>query len=266
MKLFQTNYSVIILLFAIAFLMINGCKTDDVKPEPQIPPKSSFIMDYEYFLNPTDTVIGKKSTESHQYWGRAFAHVTIWNTLIKVGLVVPVTAFLESFNHEAIYHPDDEYWSWSYNFTAGGSAFLAELNASHSNDSLLWIMKISKGGSYQNFEWFRGKSAIHRGGGWWVLNESPNKPNEILRINWTHNLEGTGTVKYSNIKETSPEYESYIYYGSTTLELNRFYNILSTNHNNLVEIEWNSFDKHGRIGGLVVGFLYRRYPDRACRD
>lgn len=246
MKTLKSNLTAVVFVFAFAFLLMHGCKTEENKPAPQLPPEASFVMNFEDFSNADDTT-GMRNIDSYQHWGRAFAHVAVWNTLIRIGLTIPVTAFLESFKHEAIFNPDGDYWSWTYNFNAGGAIHKAELNAWPINDSMLWVMQISKQNGFQNFEWFRGKSANHRGGGWWILNEHPNNQNEILKIDWTHNNEGTGSVRYTNIKTSSPDYNGYIFYGSATLDLNRFYNIYSPSHSNLVEIEWSSDDHHGRI-------------------
>jgi len=96
---------------ALAFaVIISGCKKDEEKTAPAIPPASTFTMDFSGFSNPGDTNSSREVTTYHN-WGYAYLNVISWNTLITVGLAVPVAAFNESFNHQAVYHPDNNNWT-----------------------------------------------------------------------------------------------------------------------------------------------------------
>jgi uncharacterized lipoprotein YajG len=52
----------------LAFLLIiTGCKKED-EPAPNLPPQSSFVMDFSDFSNPGDTA-SSRETNTYYNWG-----------------------------------------------------------------------------------------------------------------------------------------------------------------------------------------------------
>ncbi|HEY9114468.1 MAG TPA: hypothetical protein VIN10_07180 [Bacteroidales bacterium] len=245
MKTFKISFFVVLLVSGI---LISGCSKDDTpnQPAPQLPPESSFVMDFTGFDNPNDTT-SSREIASYQNWGYSYINVTVWHTLLKIGLAVPVASFLESFKHEAVFHPDQENWTWSYNFVVGGVTHEAELTGFFLNDTINWEMRITKANFYSDFLWYSGKSAFDRSGGYWILNEKPDSPNPILQIDWVYEGNSIGNIQYTNIKTGDAENGSYINYGTASGDLDRFYNLYFNSSANLTEIEWNSIDFHGRV-------------------
>lgn len=235
------------LFFAVIFsVSIFGCQKENDEPAPELPPQGSFVMDFSDFSNPDDTLTGR-SIQSYQNWGHSYVNVAVWSTIIKVGMAIPVAAFFESFNHEAVFHPNENNWTWSYNFTAGGIVHEAEITAYFVSDTVNWEMRISKEGAYTDFLWYTGKNSFDRSGGYWILNENPNNPNELLKIDWVYEGDGIGDLRYTNIKPNGPENGGYINYGTLSGEFDRFFNIYNKGQDNLTEIEWNHLNATGHV-------------------
>ena len=57
----------------------------------------------------------------------------------------------------------------------------------------------------------------------------------------------TGDIKYTNIIPGGAENGGYIYYGTQTGDMTRFYDIFNKGQDNLTEIEWNHTDYHGHV-------------------
>ncbi|NOZ45264.1 MAG: hypothetical protein GXO79_00625 [Chlorobi bacterium] len=233
MKTNKTFFALLILLF-ISY----SCEKETEKTAPELPPESAFVIDFSDFSS-NDTITNKDNM-TYINWGHSYFNVTVWNGIITLSMAIPIASFVESFNHEAIYHPSENNWTWSYNFNASG-IHEAELTGYIENDSAVWEMRID------NFLWYYGRSQINATGGYWILNESKNQPNKLLEITWNRYSENEADIKYTNVKEGAAENGGYISYGKTTNDLNRFYNIYNKGANNLTEIEWNSTDKHGHV-------------------
>ena len=236
------GFIIILLTFLVA---TTGCKKNS-EPAPDLPPQSSFVMDFSDFSNPDDTLVARE-VNTYQNWGYSYANVVIWQAFITVGLAVPVASFLESFNHEAVYHPDQNNWTWSYNVTVNLAVYEAELTGYMEADSVVWEMRITKGADYTDFLWYYGKSSFGGTGGYWILQENPANANPLLRIDWHHYTNGTADISYTNIKPGGPENGGYIYYGTEIADLDRFYNIYNKGQDNLTEIEWSSANKNGHV-------------------
>lgn len=238
-----------IICFAVLTLMISGCKKDkeETKDAPALPPKSGFVMNFDDFSNPGDTLKSTRDAATYNNWGYSYLNVVWWNAFLTVGLAVPVASFAEAFNHEAVYHPDAGNWTWTYNVTSGQSVYEAELTGSLVSDSVLWEMRITKDSEYSDFLWYYGKSDLLQTGGYWILKESPTNQVNILKIDWLKHSDNTADIRYTNIKPGAPENGWYIYYGSTVNAFDRFYNIYNKNLDNLTVIEWNSTAKNGHV-------------------
>ncbi len=249
MKSIKKTLSVLTLsLFTIA-LLFTGCKKDDDKntsKTPQVPPASSMTMDFSSFSNPSDTVAGRTFGTYH-HWGYSYLTVLGWHTAVSIGMAIPVAAFTESFNHEAVYNPDANNWLWSYNVNANNSVYMANLTGEVQSDSVFWQMKVSQSGAYSNFLWFYGKSALNNSGGYWMLMNNPGNANKMLRIDWHRSSDVLGDIKYTNIIPGDAQNGAYIAYGTTIGSYNRFYKIYNKLANNLTDIEWHHDQKYGHV-------------------
>jgi hypothetical protein len=234
------------LLIAASLLVINGCKKNDDPPPPDMVPEQSFIMDFADYSNPDDT-LKQKNADSYKNWGHAFVQTAFWNNVLKTSMAIPVASFLESYKHNAVWHAENENWTWNYNFTSGGNTYYAELTAYWENINVIWEMRISKENSYEDFLWYHGSSSGNQIGGYWIINGNPQEPEELLRIDWVRATEDQWGIQYKIIKEGSQDKNSYITYGMINGEFDRYYNVYTVRYDNNTEIEWNSEDFHGRI-------------------
>ncbi len=230
-----------LLIFSLIVLLVSNysCKKKDDSPD--IPPSDSFIMDFSAFSDAGDTT--SKDIQTYQNWGHSFTNAAVWNFILTVTMAVPVVSFTEAFNHEPEWHRrDGGYWIWSYSFNVGATSHTAELTGDIDGDSVIWEMRID------DFLWYYGHSHINKTGGYWIINQNPDNPTPLLRIEWNNDLNGNADIKYENIVPEGAENGGYIFYGRTSSgEFDRFYNIYNKGQDNLTEIEWNSTDKHGRV-------------------
>lgn len=235
------------IILAATILLTTGCKKKD-EPAPNLPPQSSFVMDFSDFSNPNDTLVPREIA-TYNNWGYSYGNVVVWQALLTVGLSVPVASFVESFNHEAVYHPDQDNWTWSYNVTVGMTVYEAELTGYLQSDSVVWEMRVTKGTEFAGFLWYYGTSALDETGGYWVIQENEDlvNPKVFLRIDWNKFADSTAEISYTNIRPEDPQNGAYISYGTTLNDLNRFYQIYNKAADNLTEIEWSSVNKNGRV-------------------
>ena len=90
-------------------------------------------------------------------WTWSATNIVVWNTIITVGLAIPVAAFAESFRHEPVEHPNGSWW-WSYNVHVGDVLYLAQLEALVLDQQVEWNRTDEHG---------RVKDASHFGDGAW---------------------------------------------------------------------------------------------------
>ncbi|MFH2141473.1 MAG: hypothetical protein ABIJ97_03555 [Bacteroidota bacterium] len=246
MKTIKRNFLTYLILLVLVIAVINpGCKKKD-EPAPEIPPTSTFLMDFNDFKDTSS--VSSKTT--HYNWLHSAGNVLVWNVVITIGLAIPVASFWEAFNHEAVYNHQDENWTWSYSFNSWGQHD-AELMGYINGDSVVWEMRID------GFLWYYGHSHTNGSGGYWLLNESKLQPTPLLKIYWQRNSTGISSIKYQNVApSSSTHYKNngeYIQYGTVSSgEFDRFYDInlindTNTTISNMTEIEWNFADKHGRV-------------------
>jgi len=235
----------------LAALVIFSCKKDVTEDEaPKLPPLESFLIDFSDFDNLADTL--QKSTLTHKNWVHAFYKVSVWNLIITVSGAVPVTAFLESFNHEPVYEGEST-WGWTYDYTIGSATYTAKLTGKIiSSEEVKWEMRISRAAlidPYTDFKWYEGEARFDRTSGHWILYKSPSENHELIRIDWTKDWNNnTGDIKYTNIVPGGPENGGYISYGIVDDPVfDAFYKIYNKGEDNLTDIEWNRTTKEGRI-------------------
>ena len=244
----------------------------DTEKPPEIPPASTFIIDFNDFLSPklsSSSLGGTERSLQHiaftpqisdlfadnlytpdeqKNWGFAALNVGFWNTVLFVGLVVPVAAFIESFDHSPEQQPDYT-WIWSYDVPVDDQLYNAELHGKFIDNGIRWEMYISKEGEYSNFQWYYGESNLPATEGFWILKKNPSDPTELLRIDWHRDItDGSNDIEYTNIVPGGPENGGYIFYEATTESpYDRSYEIYNKGKDNTTNIEWNSSTMEGRV-------------------
>lgn len=252
----------ILLIFSLTVAAVFMFACSEEKPTgpqaeaPQIPPLSSFLMDFSDFPSedkgsPEGDLTGAKLLSRDNYtW--AAVHVGVWNVLITAGLAVPVAAFAESFAHQPVQQSDGS-WVWSYDLTVDGQQYSAALHGSIGNFGTQWQMYVTEHGVYENFLWYSGQADLFLTEGTWTLNKHPEDPIPLLLIEWHRSIEdSTGDIRYTNIEPGGAENGGYIFYGTTADTVyDAFYDIYNKGQDNLIEIEWNRTGKDGRIMDAV---------------
>ena len=243
----KKTLSVSIFLSLLLFFAITGCRTSDSDEAPELPPLSSFIMDFSDFI-PDET---PKMTldNTHLNRNQAIVHIAVWNIITFVHMAVPVATFMEAFNHNPTEQSDGS-WLWSYDVQVGLSTYTAKLYGKVSGIEVEWHMYVSKtgAGGFSDFLWYSGTSHIAGVEGSWTINKMPTEPVPYVGIDWSTNSNGTAVTTYTNIVPDGPENGGYISHGTTQdVPYNAFYHIYNKGLDNLVEIEWNRITKAGRI-------------------
>jgi hypothetical protein len=253
------RFTATVIAVALLISLIPGCGDDDgstgTQPTPpEIPPLSSFLMEFSDFesgqpykplLRGEDPVDDGASMHN---WAWAATNVLVWNTIITVGLAVPLAAFIEAFDHEPTRQPDST-WVWDYNFIAQDVIHLAELHGKIAEEKVLWEMYISKEGEYIDFLWYSGQCDLSVTEGTWTLFNNPADPTPLVGIEWHRYPEtATGDIKYTNIVPDGPENGGYIFYGTAADgQYDAFYDIYNKGLDNHTEIEWDRTTKAGRV-------------------
>ena len=248
----KMTFILVVLTTFIFFSCSNEEPNAPVDESPDIPPQSTFIMDFESFPDTTSTLLFGKTlspdTLQRSNWRWAFSHIWFWNTVLTVTLAVPVAAFREAFNHQPVQQPDGS-WLWSYSVTIGGIVHTAKLFGELVPNGTEWRMLITKQGFYEDFEWYTGFANLALTEGNWTLNKHPNEPVQFIYISWHRDpQQNTADIKYNNIVPQDPANGSYIFYGKTNDDpYNRFYDIFGQEENRLINIEWSYENLFGRV-------------------
>ncbi len=243
--------------------MLNGCQLNDsTGPEslneaPDIPPSSTLVMDFSDFKSTNQATLALQGNGkfdqilSTDNWRFAAGNVAVWNTLITIGLITPVAAFLESFKHQPEQQPDNS-WVWTYDFYVFAAKHTAELHAKTISVGIRWDMYISKENGFNDYHWFFGESNLVSTEGFWTLNGAEDAKPTLL-IEWHRNPgEGTSDIKYTNVIPDGPENGGYIYYGITNdTSYDADYDIYNKGKDNLTNIMWNRTTKEGRVKDLL---------------
>ena len=241
------------------FYAFTGCEKSDPagpgvqKDPPQIPPLSTFLMDFSDFesrmsFSQSDETGRGVYTLTVQNWGWSALQVGVWNVLITATFIIPVAAFAESFNHEAEQQPDGS-WCWAYEVQVNKIAHSVKLYARTVPLGIQWDMVVSKEGAYTDFNWYSGLSNLLATEGTWTVNKNPQDPVPCIAIVWHRNpQDDTADIRYTNIIPGDAENGGYIYYGVTQdPSYDAFYEIYNKGRDNLSDIRWNRSSKNGRI-------------------
>ncbi len=241
-------------LSLVLILLLPGLSCSDKEEKdtlPDLPPQEALLMDFSAFIdNPAQE--GLKSTLSIDNALYSYVTAIVWHTLVNVPMIIPVAAYLESFNHTPVYLGDNS-WQWSYSW-AGAVSYSARLVTTRiSNEEFRAEMFITQTGSYVDFKWFQGIVRYDRTHALWTMYEPPTQETmEIdtvgwLSIEWNMDWEQeVSDITYTIIKEDHQEYGSYITYGIVDNDVfDAFYTI--SHSQKTTYIEWNRTTKEGRV-------------------
>jgi len=233
-------------------LLTAGCANNaNMAPgeAPDIPPASTFVIDLEPFAE--DSSGGKAQVAQQMlpgsHWTWEAGNLAFWNAALTVTLIVPVGAFLESFNHDPMFV--DGGWEWRYSVLVGGVNYTARLRAEVSSTGVDWDMFISQADGFTNVNWFSGFSNLAGTEGTWTLNRDPNQIEPFIFIEWHRDADGTSSdIRYTNITEGAAQNGSYIFAAFTEgAELDAEYSVYNVETDNLVDIAWNRETVAGRV-------------------
>jgi len=245
--------------------MVTGCKKDKGKP-PVLPPIESMEMDFSDFSSARKslgiTPQAKDIPDPDENFMFSATVAGIWNTILTINLVVPVTAFQLAVNNTPVWVADKT-WEWKYNVTGLAGTFKARLVGKIQASNIRWEMYITREGTgaFPEFMWFEGTTALDGNSGQWILNYNNLFPEPYIQIDWSKTGSSVGSIKYTYVRTlkddrtAEPAKNSYIQYGLTTGALNAFYTISIYEPlivQNFVEvfIEWNTTAGNGRVKAL----------------
>jgi hypothetical protein len=261
-----------LILAAILMIVASGCANSgrsgvDKSQPPRIPPQSTFVMDFNDFIqagqssnidrsalmvslfqDSTPIVTGSQAIGDRSNWTFAALNVGFWNLVGVVGLAIPVASFVASINQTPVKQPDNS-WVWTYSITVQGITYTAELHGKYIGSGVRWDMYVSKQNDFIDFLWYYGESNNNSTAGFWVLKEKPSKPNDLLRIDWHRNpTNETGDIRYTNIQAGGADNGGYISFTATkNSPYDRSYTIYNKSKNETTDIEWSFAAKAGRV-------------------
>lgn len=242
-----------------------------VSQPPTIPPMETFLIPFDAFTGNETSAVPSNNEPRIQFtslvipdggqspvspaaigdksnWNHAAFNVGFWNVVVVVGLAVPVAAFAASFQNIPLQQPDGS-WVWSYSVRIGGTVYSAELHGEYIAQGVRWEMRISKEGGYQDFLWYYGENNLPATEGFWIMEESPEKPNDLLRIDWSRTIaDGTYSIRYTNIVPGGPENGGYIDVQYTLqVPYGYIWDIYNKGQDNHTYIEWSDITGDGRV-------------------
>lgn len=237
----------LVFLIGLVFLtnIFTSCKKDEKGGTPlSLPPQGSLVMDFKDFSQGgTD----KSTNSEHDNKNWAVLNTSVWNFILASTLVIPVESFKEAFKHDPTEQPDGS-WLWKYDITHSNNTYNAQLNGKLSGGNVKWEMRITKLGNYSEFLWFEGTSKADNTEGSWTLYKNPFDPVMFLDIVWHKTSESNADIKYTNVIPNDSANGSYIHYGITTNQpYNAYYDIYDIVNGNLLDINWNTITKEGRV-------------------
>lgn len=179
------------LIIATTLLLVFGCKKND--DAPSLPPAKSMTIDFSDFVTSNKSAIiglenkgGNLATNIN--WYLASTTASFWNLLLTVNLIVPVASFAKAMDNKPVYL-ENKKWQWKYSVPVVGSTYNARLTGEIESNDVRWKMYISKdgAGSFAEFLWFDGTSALDGKSGQWILYHSQLFQEPFLQIDWVVN-------------------------------------------------------------------------------
>lgn len=243
--------SLVATTLVLVLLSISCSENKDPDTLPELPPIDALMMDFGDFIDDPANKKGLKSLNTYTNSRYSYVTVTIWNVLVTVPMIVPVAAYLESFNHTPVYLGDNS-WQWSYSVSAGTDTYTARLVTKRiSNDEFTAEMFITRVGVYENFKWFGGTVRYDRTHAEWTMYEIPPSNVEWLTIEWNRDWEqDVSDITYTIVKPGGAENGSYITFGIVDDDVYDACYTISYSQKDTY-IEWNRTTKAGRVKNEV---------------
>jgi hypothetical protein len=217
------------------------------KNAPKLPASESFTMMFNDFSSPDKNGINGRTVNNFLH---SAGNILVWNTLVTVHLYIPVAAFAEALKHKAEYQGNG-IWLWSYDVTDNQNKtyFVKLFGELLANDEVKWDLYVSQAGGFSNFHWFSGITARNNSYAHWTLNFDPATPKPVIKIDFAKTI-SLATIRYTNIIPETPQNGSYIEFREGVIsgtEFDRAYDVFAADLNNLLQINWNSIYKNGRV-------------------
>ena len=246
-KLFKLNTFLSFVMAVLLIITSNSCKKDEKDTLPELPPVEALMMDFSFFTENGPQY--KSAVISYDNFSYSVLNVLTWNAVAISVVALPVAAYAEAFNHEAVYLGENS-WQWAYSKTVGEMTFSVKLVSKRiSNEEFTLKMIVSKSGQdgFENFTWFEGTVRYDGTSATWDLYESPLVTDPVLNITWSMDWEKElYTIKYTYVKTGTDLTNSYIEHGVTEdTSFDAYYTISLPA--GAVNIEWNRTTKAGRV-------------------
>lgn len=259
----KTMSKLSVALLALVMVFSVSCeKTNDTVQSDEtaeLPPFETMAVDFSDFLdNSSSNKAALNANKPGTNWLYPRIVVGFWNTALFTTLAVPVASFKGAFAHEAEVIADNK-WQWAYSVDGFASAYTARLTGELTNGVVVWEMYVTKAGvgAFDEFLWFTGESATDGSNGYWVLNQSAERPNAMLRIDWERADDEIGNIRYTWVRDLKDDdtadtfKDSYLEYGLQEGDYNVFYNVHAYDENleafSDVNIEWSRTNFNGRV-------------------
>jgi len=246
------NGVIVFLSLGVIFLG-TSCESEPVEDRPDLPPISSFIMDYSDFDEPASNL--KAAVPSFANFTHAYGNIVFWNAFTTVTLALPVTAYAYALNKEPEYMGNNK-WEWSYDFKHNNIDYKATLTAERmNNEEFSADMSINlKALPGKGVTWFDGVIRYdHTHAGWNLYKNENASAIKIIEVDWSRNYEtDEGTMKYTLVEPGHEEEGSYIMLEIVTPDpeiIDAAYTISLAAGD--IDIEWNRTTKAGRVADPV---------------
>ncbi len=266
------NWKLSGLMLTLIMIFATSCeKSTDINEQgtsPELPPFESLAVDFGAFEDnsnsgkTTTLVYDNKAPNGNWVFSRIV--VGVWSSALYTTLAVPVASFQAAFSQTPEKISDDT-WEWTYSVSGFTSQYTASLTGQLTANGVAWNMYITKmgteGENFEDFLWFRGNSALDGNSGSWILNQSPERPDSMLQINWEKSGDEIGNIRYTWVRalddqeNADPFRTSFLEYGLQEGSLDAYFDayVYDTNLQEFVDvdIEWSRTSFEGRVKALA---------------
>lgn len=241
------------LLLSLMVILVS-CNSDDENnqdPKPVMPPEYSMAPNFDDFQTE-----GNQRNQTIENWFYSAVNVGVYSAILKGSLAIPITAFKTTISQEPFYDTEEGVWTWESSFSAHSNDYSIRLTADVVNNNVDWkgyitstsTSSISSYSPPENFLWFEGQSNVDGNSGSWTLIESPGNPSAWISTEWSRNEDQTEANATFTIEKEGDLLGSYIGYSrNENSDYNRSVEISNTQSGDLIEIDWNSELKFGRV-------------------
>lgn len=254
----------IFLVFALVFTTSceNSDEGTDVANNLALPPYESMVIDFSDFIDDSNSgkstalMYDEKAPDGNWFFSRIV--VGVWNSALFTTLAVPVASFKSAFANSPENLGDNK-WQWTYSVDGFTSKYTALLTGEVTGEEVLWEMYITKEGigAFEKLLWFSGSSAMDGNSGYWLLNESAERPDAMLRIDWERSNDEIGNIRYTWVRALDEQEnddmfkDSYLEYGLQDGDLDAYFKAYAYDSNlqdfSDIRIEWSRDTFVGRV-------------------